>query len=108
MSSLNKKPLELLVSLAADLFDLEVAPWPASLFGRIGDNGRYRFTGHDWFFRRIAFDIGAIETVEIRLWMQRRICVHMNINNPGQSVVKSRLTGMEFQPAFNLVLGITI
>jgi hypothetical protein len=69
MSSLNKKPLELLVSLAADLFDLEVAPWPASLFGRIGDNGRYRFTGHDWFFRRIAFDIGAIETVEIRQWM---------------------------------------
>jgi len=34
---------------------------------------RYRFAGRDWFFRRIAFDIGTIETVEIRLWMQRGV-----------------------------------
>ena len=61
-----KKLLELLVSLAADLFDFEVTPWPTSLCGRIGDDGRYRFAGSDWFFRSIAFDIGAIETIEIR------------------------------------------
>jgi hypothetical protein len=66
MGSLKKELLELLVSLAADLFDLEVAPWSTRLFGRMGDNGRYRFASRDWFFRRIAFDIGAIETVEIR------------------------------------------
>jgi hypothetical protein len=61
-----KKLLELLVSLAADLFDFEIGPWPARFYGRIGDNGRYRFAGRDWFFRSIAFDIGAIETIEIR------------------------------------------
>ena len=73
-----KKLLELLVSLAADLFDFEVAPWPTSLCGRIGDDGRYRFAGRDWFFRGIAFDIRAIESIEIRLWMQRRLSVHKN------------------------------
>ena len=66
-----KKLLELLVSLAADLFDFEVAPWPASLCGRIRDHGRYRFAGSDWFFRGIAFDMSAIEMIEIRQRMQR-------------------------------------
>jgi hypothetical protein len=75
---LKKELLELLVSLAADLFDFEVAPWSTSLFGRLGDNCRYRFTSRDWFFCRIAFDIRAIESIEIRLWMQRRISVHTN------------------------------
>ena len=76
--SLKKELLELLVSLAADFFDFEVAPWPTSLFGRLGDNCRYRFTSGDWFFCRIVFDIRAIESFEIRLWMQRRISVHKN------------------------------
>jgi hypothetical protein len=71
MDSLKKELLELLVSLAAGLFDFEVDPRSTSLFGRFGDNSRYRFAGRDWFFRRIAFDIGAIETLEIRLRMQR-------------------------------------
>ena len=75
---LKKELLELLVSLAADLFDFEVAPWSASFFGRLGDNCRYRFTSRDWFFCRIVFDIRAIESIEIRLWMQRRISVHTN------------------------------
>ena len=73
-----KELLELLMSLAADLFDFEIAPKSTSLFGRFSDNSRYRFAGRDWFFRRIAFDIGAIETLEIRLGMQRRISVHKN------------------------------
>jgi hypothetical protein len=77
------------VSLAADLFDFELAPRSTSLFGRFGDNSRYRFAGRDWFFRRIAFDIGAIETLEIRLGMQRRISVHKNtISPPGRSLSK--------------------
>ena len=33
-----KKLLELLVSLAADLFDFEIGPWPARFYGRIGDD----------------------------------------------------------------------
>ena len=73
-----KKLLELLVSLAADLFDFEVAPWSTSFFGRFSDNSRYRFAGRDWFFCRIAFDIGAIETLEVGLGMQRRTSVHLN------------------------------
>jgi hypothetical protein len=64
-----KELLELLMSLAADLFDFEVAPRSTSLFGRMGNDGRYRFAGCDWFFRRIAFDIRTIESIEIRLWM---------------------------------------
>ena len=65
-----KKLLELLVSLAADLFDFEIAPWPTRLCGRIGDDGRYRFAGSIWFFRGIAFDMSAIEMIEIQQRMQ--------------------------------------
>jgi hypothetical protein len=85
---LTKELVELLVSLAADLFDFEVGPWPTSLCNRIGDNSRYRFAGRDWFFRCIAFDIGAIETVEIEPWMQRRISVHKNTSWQDVPVVK--------------------
>jgi len=64
LGSLKKELLELFVSLAADLFDFEVAPRSTSLFGGFGDNSRNRFPGRDWFFRCIAFDIGAIEMAE--------------------------------------------
>lgn len=73
-----KKLLEFLVSLAADLFDFEIAPWPTSLCGRLGDDGRYRFAGSDWFFRGIALDMSAIEMIEVRQRMQRSISVHKN------------------------------
>src|SRR5215469_10921601 len=46
-------------------FSFEVAPRSTSLFDRFGDDCRYRFAGRDRLFRRIAFDVGAIETVEI-------------------------------------------
>ena len=98
---LKKELLELLVSLAADLFDFEVAPWSTSLFGRLGDNCRYRFTSRDWFFCRIAFDIHAIESIEIRLWMQRRISVFVRTHfDRDAPVVKNRRLAPTLRPSF--------
>jgi hypothetical protein len=47
LGSLKKELLALLVSLAADLFDFEVAPWSTSLFGRFGDNSRAQLAAAD-------------------------------------------------------------
>ena len=88
------------MSLAADLFDFEVAPRSTSLFDCFGDNSRYRFAGRYWFFRRIAFDIGAIETLEIRLGVQRRISVHKNTIWTSGIDCQNRICGFYFDTFF--------
>jgi hypothetical protein len=100
---LKKELLELLVSLAADLFDFEVDPWSTSLFGRLGDNCRYRFTSRDWFFCRIVFDIRAIESIEIRLWVQRRVSVHENTFQLRCASCQKQTSNLYFETFFHTV-----